>query len=124
MKHVGRAALDALEDLIVAIRARPGLKEPRRGVFYRKGKAWLHFHEDPSGLYADLRKGTEWTRFRVSELDERNTLLAALEHSLDAEREVHLLKRFTSCRYAARGGTPPRESPRILRTGNPASVVA
>ncbi len=82
MKHAGPVALDALEDLIAAIRARDGLKEPRRGVFYRRGKAWLHFHEDPAGLFADLREGADWTRLRVSSAAERKKLLAIVDRSL------------------------------------------
>jgi hypothetical protein len=82
MKHAGAAALDTLHELITAIRARDGLKEPRPGVFYRKGKAWLHFHEDKAGLFADLRVGVEWERFRVSEADERAKLLAVIDRAL------------------------------------------
>jgi hypothetical protein len=82
MKHAGPAALDALADLIVSIRERSELKEPRPGVFYRKGKAFLHFHEDASGLFADLRVSEEWERFRVSEAEERATFLASVERSL------------------------------------------
>ena len=54
MKHAGPEALDSLAELLAAVRAR-GLKEPRRGIFYRKGKAWLHFHEDKAGVFADIR---------------------------------------------------------------------
>jgi hypothetical protein len=82
MKHAGPATLDALDDLITAIRARDGLREPRPGIFYRKGKAWLHFHEDKTGLFADLRAGTEWERFRVSTPEERANLLATIDRSL------------------------------------------
>jgi hypothetical protein len=82
MKHAGPAALDALADLIVSIRERSELKEPRPGVFYRKGKAFLHFHEDAAGLFADLRVSAEWERFRVSDEDERTTFLATVERSL------------------------------------------
>ncbi len=32
-----------------------GLKEKKRGVWYRKSKAFLHFHEDPAGIFADLK---------------------------------------------------------------------
>ncbi|HEX4183540.1 MAG TPA: hypothetical protein VHY34_09795 [Caulobacteraceae bacterium] len=53
MKHAGQEALDALE----AVRLRRALTERKRGVFYRKSRAWLHFHEDPAGLFADLRGG-------------------------------------------------------------------
>jgi hypothetical protein len=82
MKHAGPAALAALNELIAAIRARGGLKEPRPGVFYRKGRAWLHFHEDKAGLFADLRLGAEWERFRVSEPKERAKLLAVIDRAL------------------------------------------
>jgi hypothetical protein len=82
MKHAGPAALDALSDLIAAIRTCDGLKESRPGVFYRKGKAFLHFHEDAAGLFADLRVSAEWERFRVSEANERKVLLATVERSL------------------------------------------
>ena len=82
MKHAGPAALDTLAVLIASIRARGELKEPRPGVFYRKGKAFLHFHEDAAGLFADLRVSTEWERFRVSEQTERTKFLAILDRSL------------------------------------------
>lgn len=82
MKHAGTAALDELTELIAAIRLCGGLREPRRGVFYRKGKAWLHFHEDKAGLFADLRAGAEWERFRVSTADEQAGLLAAIDRAL------------------------------------------
>jgi hypothetical protein len=82
MKHAGSVALAALDDLISAIRARGGLSEPRPGIFYRKGRAWLHFHEDKAGLFADLRKGADWERFRVSGPAERANLLAIIDRSL------------------------------------------
>ncbi|WP_144157695.1 hypothetical protein [Paraburkholderia sp. BCC1885] len=81
MKHAGPAALAALADLLAAIRERGELKESRPGVFYRKGKAFLHFHEDPAGLFADLRVNEEWERFRVSEADEHASFLATLKRS-------------------------------------------
>lgn len=82
MKHAGPAALDTLADLIASIRERSELKETRPGVFYRKGKAFLHFHEDAAGLFADMRVSAEWERFCVSEADERATFLATVERSL------------------------------------------
>lgn len=81
MKHAGPEALDALADLIAAVRAR-GLKDPRPGIFYRKGKAWLHFHEDKAGLFADIRLGAEWERFRVSDAAEQANLLRLIDRSL------------------------------------------
>jgi hypothetical protein len=68
MKHAGGAALDQLEPLLSELRSLPGLKERSRGVFYRKGRAFLHFHEDPTGLFADIRAaaGDDFDRFDVT----------------------------------------------------------
>lgn len=81
MKHAGPNAIDALADLIHSIRAFNGLKESKPGVFYRKGKAFLHFHEDAAGLFADLRVSAEWERFRVSDAVEQAAFLAVLQRS-------------------------------------------
>jgi hypothetical protein len=78
MKHARQQALDDLEDLLVRIRRRPELREKTRGVFYRTGVAFLHFHEDPAGLFADLRLGADWERFPVNTEAERRRLLARL----------------------------------------------
>jgi hypothetical protein len=55
VKHAGPAALDQLSPLLERLRAFPAMKEKSRGVFYRGGRAFLHFHEDPAGLFADVR---------------------------------------------------------------------
>ena len=54
------------------------LKEKSRGVFYRGGRATLHFHEDPLGLFADLRLGAEWRRLPVNSKAERAALVREL----------------------------------------------
>ncbi len=82
MKHAGQKSLDELDGLLKAIRTRPGIKEKSRGVFYRSGRAWLHFHEDPAGLFADLQNGEGWHRFPVSLPAERKTLIAAIDQAL------------------------------------------
>lgn len=68
MKHAGARALDTLAPLLAELRAAPGLVEKGRGVFYRKGRAFLHFHEDPKGLFADVRNasGDDFERFDVT----------------------------------------------------------
>ena len=43
-----------MDDLLAQLRALPGLTEKKRGVFYRKSRAFLHFHEDPKGMFADI----------------------------------------------------------------------
>jgi hypothetical protein len=75
VKHAGKAALDQLESLLIELRNVEGLVEKKRGIFYRKSAAFLHFHEDPSGLYADLRLGGNFDRYPVETGSERSTLL-------------------------------------------------
>lgn len=76
VRHAGPAALDELEPLLESLRALPGLVERTRGVFYRRSRAFLHFHEDPSGPHADVRlDGDDFERFRVQSPEERAALL-------------------------------------------------
>ncbi|WP_296599544.1 hypothetical protein [Phenylobacterium sp.] len=77
MKHAGPKALDELEPLLAELRALPGLVEKTRGVFYRKSRAYLHFHEDPKGLFADLRNpaGADFERLDVTDDEGRRRLL-------------------------------------------------
>jgi hypothetical protein len=65
MKHAGAAALAEVAALIAQIRLRPGLVEKKTGVFYRKGQAFLHFHEDPAGMFVDIRDGADWLRLHL-----------------------------------------------------------
>jgi hypothetical protein len=77
MKHAGPAALDVLEPLLARLRTLPGLKEKSRGIFYLKSKAFLHFHEDPAGLFADLREDSDFTRYEVTSSEGQEALFAA-----------------------------------------------
>lgn len=76
MKHASPPTLDELEPLLAALRPLDGIAERKRGVFYRKSSAFLHFHEDPAGIFADLKVGREFERFRVSTAKERRAFLA------------------------------------------------
>ena len=84
MKHAGPEALDLLEPLLAKIRKHPALKEKKRGLFYLKGKSFLHFHEDPAGLFADLFLGKDSWRLRVSRRNEQEALLAKIRTLLSA----------------------------------------
>jgi hypothetical protein len=77
MKHAGPQALEALAPLLRALREDTTLVERTPGSFYRKSKAFLHFHEDLSGLFADLKEdGASFTRYRVSTREEQKALLS------------------------------------------------
>ena len=83
MKHATAAALDRLDPLLEDLRALPGLKERSRGVFYRRSAAFLHFHEDPAGLFADVRgPDGQFERFRVDTADGPAALMARVAELL------------------------------------------
>ena len=77
MRHARPAALDQLEPLLTRLRQIAGLQERTRGVFYLKSKAFLHFHEDPAGLFADIRAadGRDFDRVQVDAEDARDALV-------------------------------------------------
>jgi hypothetical protein len=82
MKHAGSEALRGLADLLDRIRALDGLKEKKAGIFYRKSKAFLHFHEDPAVLFADLNAGTNFDRYPVNTEREWAALLLEIDRAL------------------------------------------
>jgi hypothetical protein len=75
VKHAGTAALDEIEPMLGALRSLPGLKEKSRGTFYRGSKAFIHFHEDPAGMFADVRLADDFERMRVSTKREQDVCL-------------------------------------------------
>jgi hypothetical protein len=66
MKHAGPEALDQLEPVLAKLRKLDGLRERKRGAFYRGSSAFLHFHEDPAGFFADLKVADDFIRFPVN----------------------------------------------------------
>jgi hypothetical protein len=77
MKHAGPATLEELAPLLSEVRVLPGLIEKKPGIFYRKSQAFLHFHEDPEGIFADVKLGgADYTRLRVSTTAERKRFLS------------------------------------------------
>jgi hypothetical protein len=83
MKHASAAALQALSDLLSQIREKEGIKEKKLGIFYRKSKSLLHFHEDPAGLFADLSAGADFDRYPVNTKQEWKALLKAIDRALE-----------------------------------------
>ena len=68
---------------LAEVRAVPGLVERTRGVFYRRSKPFLHFHEDPSGIHADVRNGDDFERHRAETTAERAALLELIRSVSD-----------------------------------------
>jgi hypothetical protein len=82
MKHAGPQTLSELAALLIKIRLHPELRERRPGTFYKKSKAFVHFHEDAAGIFADLKRGDDWERLRVSTQSEQKLLLDHLALAL------------------------------------------
>ncbi len=79
MKHAGPETLAALEPLLRQLREYSSLVERTPGSFYRKSKAYLHFHEDTSGTYADVKlDGADFTRMRITTSQEQARLLSLI----------------------------------------------
>ena len=83
MRHITRERLEELGPLLERLRRIDELTEKRPGGFSVKSRAFLHFHEDPAGLFADVRlDGSEFTRMPVSDPAEQDALIAAVEATL------------------------------------------
>jgi len=85
MKHAGAAALGALSEVLESLRRRMALVEKRPGIFYARGKAFLHFHEDLAGIFADVRDRGNWRRFPANSAAECAKLLAAVDNCLSLD---------------------------------------
>jgi hypothetical protein len=82
MRHARSDALDELEPMLEALRSLPGLSERSRGIFYRGSKAFLHFHEDPSGHHVDVRFTDDFERHRVATAREQQTVVTRVRKAL------------------------------------------
>jgi hypothetical protein len=86
VRHATATALDALEPLLAELRRIEGLSERKRGVFYRGRDAFLHFHEDPAGFFADAKLTLAWVRFEVTSAAQWRTLMREVRASLARRR--------------------------------------
>jgi len=87
VKHAGPAALDRLDFVLSQVRKMETLRERKRGSFDSRFGVTLHFHEDPTGLYADLRSAGKTKRHRVTTVSERATVLRLLKAAVRAHRK-------------------------------------
>ncbi len=85
MKHASEKTLSSIKDVLKSIRQNKFLKEKKKGVFYKQSQAFIHFHEDLGGLFADLKTNNEWKRFPVNTRNEK-------EHFLkEAKKQTNVL---------------------------------
>jgi hypothetical protein len=84
MKHAGPDTLLRISGLLAELRARRVLRERRPGVFELKSRAFLHFHDDPSGVFADVRLSEGFVRLPVTSSAQQSDLLERIDHCLSA----------------------------------------
>lgn len=107
MKHAGPATLARISPLLEELRARPVLREMRPGVFYLRSCAFLHFHDDPGGIFADVRLSEDFVRMPVTSRSQQSELLERIDDCLSAI-ESHVTDRR---RDRGRRGSGGRRSP-------------
>ena len=91
MKHVSHASLARLAPLLEQLRALSGLIERTPGSFYRRSAAFLHFHEDPAGLFADAKLDLlSFERLPVNTRTEQLALLRAVRLALSDSAKVEI----------------------------------
>lgn len=84
MKHAHQDTLEQLSPLLQQIGSRmPPLKEKGAGKFYLKSTAFLHFHDDPMGIFADLKVEGDWQRYPVNDDQDYSALLEAIDQQLN-----------------------------------------
>jgi hypothetical protein len=93
MKHAGRDTLGRLMPLLIELRKRAALREKAAGVFYLKSKVFLHFHDDPAGIFADVKLDLKtYSRVRATTITEQKTLLRRIDKSLVSVHSVRAIE--------------------------------
>jgi hypothetical protein len=76
MKHATPRTLKTMAPLLAQLRGFVTLRERKPGAFYRGSAAFLHFHEDPAGIFADVKvAGSGFTRVPVATVEQRTKFL-------------------------------------------------
>jgi hypothetical protein len=86
VRHARDEDLDRIEPLLGRLRQLGALKERKRGCFYFKSKGFVHFHEDPKGMFADLRQidSRDDRRLKVDTPEEHDALIEQARRILAA----------------------------------------
>jgi hypothetical protein len=92
MKHAGPRTLARISPLLEELRTRAAIREKRPGVFYLKSRAFLHFHDDPSGIFADVRLAGDFVRLPVTSRSEQLDMLDRIDDCLSIIEERSMAK--------------------------------
>ncbi len=88
MRHVNEEDLAGIEQLLETLNLLAeefdALRCRKRGVYYLKSRAFLHFHEHKSEIYADVRlDGVEFDRFKVTTRTDQKELVSRIKGILN-----------------------------------------
>lgn len=78
------AAAEGAEMAVCSGCARPVLRETRPGIFSLKSRVFLHFHDDPCGIFAGVRLADDFVRMRVTTRPEQADLLERIDARLSS----------------------------------------
>jgi hypothetical protein len=82
MRHASAERLEEVRELLEKVRELGKLRERKMGVFYWNGKAFLHFHEDEAGMFADVWTGRAWKRVAVNRAGQVKLLLTEIRNAM------------------------------------------
>jgi hypothetical protein len=84
MRHAGPDTLARIAPLLAELRRRTVLRERRPGIFELKSRAFLHFHDDPAGVFADVRLAEDFVRLPVTSRSQQADLLDRIDDCLSS----------------------------------------
>jgi hypothetical protein len=83
LQHATNSTLDRIETFLENVRkSLPMLIEKKRGVFYLKSRAFMHFHEEGGAVYCDTSCSGEWSRTEITSKCKQQELLERLKKEL------------------------------------------
>ncbi len=78
------ATLECIAPLLDVLRAQPTIREVKPAAFHLNGRDFIHFHEGPEGIFADVLLSKSRVRMPVSTRSEQSELLERIEHNLSS----------------------------------------
>jgi hypothetical protein len=83
MRHARPDDLEQIAPLLAQLRSIDDLTEKSPGSFYRRSRAFLHFHAHGEEMYADVKlTGDDFERVRATTKSEQRALVSAVKRAL------------------------------------------
>ncbi len=88
-----QSTLDTLKPLLNFLRSYDCLEETEGQKFLLKGVDFVHFHDDPDGLWADAKLTKKRVRLPVTTVSEQGELMELIANKLDTLNSAHNQRR-------------------------------